>query len=99
MLRAVDERFVSSGNGRGEILAVHYRRLGAHSKNAAFDKAFEEEVYDWAKRDEVVSKENSGTGEPQRDFTVADIEECIPNQSPEPQGSRDRCDGARIHEV
>lgn len=39
-LRGVNGGLVSSGKGKKEVLAGHYKRLGVPSENEAFDQVF-----------------------------------------------------------
>ncbi|CAB1108538.1 unnamed protein product [Ectocarpus sp. CCAP 1310/34] len=68
-LRGVNGGLVSSGKGKREVLAGHYKRLGVPSENEAFDQAFKKEVDAWAQKEEETSKADVGNVELEKEFT------------------------------
>ncbi|CAB1103133.1 unnamed protein product [Ectocarpus sp. CCAP 1310/34] len=76
-LRGVNGGLVSSGKGKREVLAGHYKRLGVPSENEAFDQAFKKEVDAWAQKEEETSKADVGNVELEKEFTEDEVEACV----------------------
>ncbi|CAB1119083.1 unnamed protein product [Ectocarpus sp. CCAP 1310/34] len=76
-LRGVNGGLVSSGKGKREVLAGHYKRLGVPSENEAFDRVFKK-VDAWGqKKEEETSKADVGNVELEKEFTEDEVEACV----------------------
>ena len=76
-LRGVNGGLVSSGKGKREVLAGHYKRLRVPSKNEAFDQVFKKEVDAWAQKGEGTSKADVGNVELEKESTEDEVEACV----------------------
>ena len=76
-LRGVNGGLVSSGKGKREVLAGHYKRLGVPSENEDFDQVFKKEVDAWAQKEEETSKADVGNVELEKEFTEDEVEACV----------------------
>ncbi|CAB1107012.1 unnamed protein product [Ectocarpus sp. CCAP 1310/34] len=63
--------------GKTEVLAGHYKRLGVPSESESFDQVFKKEVDAWAQKAEETSKADVGNIELGKEFTEDEVGACV----------------------